>query len=856
MILDKYQNCFWASNKEVWGLPLKRIFMQRKSMFHIFSLRVFSMAILLFTLLIFVFTGCDSGSLSPERVVPDEYASGDNQVCMHGETLPQPFRVTVESAIQKGLLGGEGGRKGIGGVRVLFRVLNEDTGAVFTKTNQPKAEVITDAGGSASALLKLGNWCGDIWVEASLPDFPNVKPARLRAIGGVEKILSSKESVAGGTIDSFGVRLVNSDGSPAKGVEVFFRVEGSSKGASVKNTHILTDDEGKAVTSWKLGNETGINYASIEIRDTRPDITPRDRFDTRSLEFKVMGMNKWGLLVTLLGGLAVFIYGMTLMSSGIQLAADRKLKAILQFMTQNRVTALLAGTITTALVQSSSATTVMTVGFVNAGMLSSKQAIGVIYGANIGTTVTAQLIAFRLETLSLPAIAIGFIMMWIPKNAKVKAFGQAILGFGLLFLGLTIMSDVLKPLRYSTEFIQWFHKFDCSPDAQGVMPLVPTLMCILIGTIATCIIQSSSATVGLVQALCAQGLINFYTAVPLILGDNIGTTITANLAALNANRNAKRTALAHTFFNVIGTLIMFGLFFVPLWNHQPLFLGIVDWVTPGNVFSQHPENIVRHAANAHSLFNIINAFLFLPFVNLHAKLCMLIIPTTREDRETVLEYLEPKLLNSPLFALEQAVKEVTYMIRKGQNSINDACELFCTGKEPLIQRIQEREILIDRLQHDITEYLVELSRKELEPSQSKLIPALIHAVNDAERLGDHAEAFIELYHILKQNELTLTSSALNEIRELQHTLNEQMEFLFQTFEKHDIDSAQKSIFIGGKVQELVHHFTENHVHRLDTGECSVKAGVVFLDVLGHLERISDHIVNIAERAEIVLNVIR
>jgi len=567
-------------------------------------------------------------------------------------------------------------------------------------------------------------------------------------------------------------------------------------------------------------------------------------------------MNKWGLLLALMGGLAVFIYGMTQMSSGIQLAADRKLKAILQFMTQNRVAALLAGLITTSIVQSSSATTVMTVGFVNAGLISLKQAIGVIYGANIGTTVTAQLIAFRLETMALPAITVGFVMLFVPKNTKVRAFGQAILGFGLLFLGLNIMTDVLKPLKYSPEFIQWFHKFDCSPNANGVMPIGPTIMCILIGTITTCIIQSSSATVGLTQALCAQGLINFYTAVPIILGDNIGTTITANLAAISANRNAKRAAIAHTLFNVIGTLIMFGLFFLPWWNHQPLFLGFVDWVTPGNVFSEHPENIVRHAANAHSLFNIINAFLFLPFVNLHAKLCMLIIPATREDRETVLEYLEPKLLGSPLIALEQAVKEVTYMIRKGQNSLNDACDLFCDGKENLIERIQEREQLIDRLQHDITEYLIELSRKELEPAESKLIPALIHAVNDAERLGDHAESFIELYNIFKQNDLTLTPSAIHEIREIQRQLNVQLEYLYQTFEKHDVDASNKSIFTGGKIQELIYEFTDNHVHRLDKGECSVKAGVIFLDVLGHLERVSDHIVNIAERAEIILNVIR
>lgn len=821
------------------------------------SIRYHCFLVICILLSMVLFGGCDSGNLVPERIIADEYASGEHQTGLHGEILKKPFRVTVESAIQKGILGGKGERRGIGGVKVLFKVLNPDTGAVFVDTNTTTTEVISDKGGSAAATVKLGNWCGDIWIETSLPDYPDVKPFRLRAIGGVETILSTTETVAGGTVDSFGVRLVNSDGSPAKDVEVFFRAEGYSKGASIKNPYMLTDNEGKAITSWKLGSETGLNYASIEIRDTRPDVTVRDRFDTRSLEFKVMGMNKWGLLLTLAGGLALFIYGMMQMSSGIQSAADRKLKAILQFMTQNRVAALLAGTITTALVQSSSATTVMVVGFINAGLVSLRQAIGVIYGANIGTTVTAQLIAFHLETLALPAIAVGFIMIFIPKNVKIRAFGQFILGFGLLFLGLTIMTDVLKPLRYSQEFIQWFQKFDCSPNAQGVMPLIPTLMCILVGTIATCVIQSSSATIGLVQALCAQGLISFYTAVPLILGDNIGTTITANIAAIPANRNAKRAAIAHTLFNVIGTMYMFALFFVPLWNHQPLFLGFVDWVTPGNVFSEHPENIVRHAANAHSLFNIFNACLFLPFIGLHTKLCMLILPPTREDRESALQYLEPKLLSSPLFALEQAVKEVSYMLRKGQNSLNDACNLLCKGNgEGLAERIQERELLIDQLQREITEYLVELSRRELAPAEARLIPALIHAVNDSERLGDHAEAFIELHKLLQEGELTLTQSAINEIQELQDALNSQLEALFRTFEKHDLDSAKKAILMGRKIRELVNKFTENHVKRLETGECSVKAGVIFLDALGYLERISDRIVNIAERAEIVLDVIR
>lgn len=808
--------------------------------------------------LVLMLSGCDGGTPPPPDIlIPDEFASGDHQAALYGEELPQPFRVILEGPVEPGLLGGKGSRRGIARATVRYSVLNPDTGAVFTQSGGPEQDVLTDAGGAADATLRLGDWSGDIWVEASVPDHPEMKPVRLRAIAGVEPIGQNLESVAGGVIEPIGVRLLMPDGAPASGVEVYFRAEGVKDGASVKHERLLTDEEGKAVTAWKLGKRVKQYYASVEIRDTRENVCAKDRFDVRAIEIHAMAMNKLHLATVMLGGLAVFIFGMTIMSSGLQRMADRRLKQILNVMTYNRFVGVAAGALVAAVIQSSSATTVMLIGFVNAGMISLFQSIGVVFGANIGTTMTAQLIAFQVDALAYPAIAIGLLMAGVLRRPQLKALGEAILGFGLLFLGMNIMSDILKPLRDSPEFIGYFKMFDCTPKGSGhIMPPVPTLICIFIGTVLTCIIQSSSATVGLVLALCSQGLISFYTAVPLILGDNIGTTITANLAALNANRNAKRVALAHTFFNLFGAAYMYLLFYLPLWRGEPIFLGFVDWITPGEVFSVHPENLVRHAANAHTVFNLANVVFFLPFVGILAKICQFVIPMTEADRETVLQYLEPKLLQSPSVALSQAVREVVYMVRKGQNSVKESCELLIGGQDQLIKKILEREELIDRLQQEITEYLVALSRKNLEPSESALIPALIHAVNDAERLGDHAESFVELRRLLDNGGFAWSPDAAQDIAAIAACLNRQFESIYITLEGNDPKGVEKAMDNDRELATLVKQCTENHVRRLEAGDCNVQTGVIFLDALGHLERVGDHLVNIAERAGAILEVTR
>ncbi len=843
-------------NAAVW-MAVKRVIMLTGS--HEQSGRIgLRTGLIFFGCVVAALIGCDGGPPPiPDILLPDEYASGDHQTGVYGEPLKQPFRVVLEGPVEPGLLGGAGSRWGVSKTTVRFSVVNPATGAVFTQSGAPVQDVLTDAGGAADATLRLGDWSGDIWVEVSVPDHPRVKPVRLRGIAGVERIGDDLEAATGGVIDEIGVRLFNPDGSPVPGVEVYFRAEGGPDGGSVKHDRVITDADGRAVTPWKLGKSVKRHYASVEIRDTRENLSAKERFDVRAIEIHAMAMNKIYLITVMLGGLAVFIFGMTIMSSGLQRMADRRLKQILNVMTQNRFVGVAAGTLVAATLQSSSATTVMLIGFVNAGLINLFQSIGVVFGANIGTTMTAQLIAFQLDSLSYPAIAIGLVMAGTLRRPYLKALGEAILGFGLLFLGMSTMSDILKPVRYSPEFIEYFKMFDCTPKGSGhIMPPVPTLMCIVIGTVMTCIVQSSSATVGLVLALCSQGLISFYTAVPLILGDNIGTTITANLAALNANRNAKRVALAHTFFNLFGAAYMYLLFYVPIWKGEPVFLGFVDWITPGEVFSVAPENLVRHAANAHTIFNFANMVFFLPFVGLLARFCQIVIPMTEADRDTVLQYLEPKLLQSPSVALELAVREVVYMVRKGQNSVNESCELLCAGQDGLVKRILEREELIDRLQQEITEYLVALSRKNLEPSESALIPALIHAVNDAERLGDHAESLVELRRLLDKGSFTWSPDANRDIFAIRSCLNKQFEAIFITLEGNEPHGVEKAIEAGRELTNLVRQCTENHVKRLEAGACHVQAGVIFLDALGHLERVGDHLVNIAERAGAILEVTR
>lgn len=799
--------------------------------------------------------GCGSTSTeNPARISLDRHASGNHQMAMYGETFAKPLRAVVEGPVRPGLLGGKGSRGVSVGRIVRFEIENPESGATFEPDGTTEIEVETDSSGTAFAYARAGTSPGDTIIRAYLPDYPDAGIVEYRVITGLKRVGLDLEGGTGDSIGPFGLQLTNPDGSPAEGIEVNFRAVGTTEGAKVRDTRVFSDEEGKAATSWTLGDSIQQYFADVEVVDNRPGVSETDRFNVRTVVFEAMATNTGQMVVILFGGLAIFIFGMKLMSEGLQGMADRRLKSILQFMTRNRFMAVVAGTIMTAMVQSSSATTVMTVGFVNAGLMTLKQAIGVVFGANIGTTVTAQIIAFKLEELSYPSIAIGLLVMMFVRRQNWKFFGQVLLGFGLLFLGMQTMGGILKPLRYSPEFQAWFQLVDCTPLNGGGMPAGKALMCIAIGTITTVLVQSSSATVGLVLALSSQGLIGFYTAVPLILGDNIGTTITANLAAIGTSRNARRTALAHTLFNVFGAAYMYVLFFVPLWNGAPVFLGFIDWTTPGNVLHGENENLLRHVANAHTVFNLFNVVVFLGFTGTMAQVCNMLIPVLESERDSVLRYLEPKLLSAPAIALEQSVREVVFMVRKGQKSMNESCDLLCDNQESAIASILAREDVIDKLQHEITGYLVELSRTNLDPDESALIPALIHAVNDAERLGDHAEAQVELHRLLKEQNLKLSDEDRIGIREFQRHLNDEFEAIYATLEDGDTEGVINAHRLDERLNALMKRLTDEHVRRLDEGKCDVQTGVIYLDALAHLERVGNHLVNIAERSGRIVQV--
>lgn len=448
-------------------------------------------------------------------------------------------------------------------------------------------------------------------------------------------------------------------------------------------------------------------------------------------------MNILQLTITVLGGLAFFIYGMGLMSEGLTQIAGARMKAVLGYVTRNRVFAILAGAGVTALIQSSSATTVMTVGFVNAGLLSLQQAIGVVFGANIGTTVTGQLVSFNLDDLALPAVIFGVAGLMIARRQRLRGVWRTFLGFGLLFFGMSMMSHELKALAKLPEFVRFFSVFDCAPSAAGYLPFGNVLGAIAVGTLCTMVVQSSSATIGITIALAEAGLINIWTAVPIVLGDNIGTTITAALAAIGTNANAKRTALAHALFNVIGTILLVSTFPFVFANaagtRAPAFFHLVNACAEGNVFAG--ESLGRHVAMAHTLFNVTNVIVLAFFIPLLARICERLIGEGKAGR-TVL--LEPHLLVTPELALHAATLALGDMTRRAW-TVASAALATCLGKAAVdAESIENAENGVDAMQSEIRAYLIQISQRNLTDRQARMIPEIIHCVNDAERISDLA----------------------------------------------------------------------------------------------------------------------
>ena len=553
-------------------------------------------------------------------------------------------------------------------------------------------------------------------------------------------------------------------------------------------------------------------------------------------------MNILQLTTTVLGGLALFIYGMGLMSEGLTQIAGARMKAVLGYVTRNRVFAILAGAGVTALIQSSSATTVMTVGFVNAGLLSLQQAIGVVFGANIGTTMTGQLVSFNLADIALPAVVVGVAGTMAARRLRTRAFWRAVLGFGLLFFGMNMMSHELKSLAKLPEFVRVFSVFDCAPSAAGYLPLGSVLGAIAVGTLCTMVVQSSSATIGITIALAEAGLINIWTAVPIVLGDNIGTTVTAALAAIGTNANAKRTALAHALFNVIGTVLLVSTFPLVFANgageRAPAFFHLVNASAEGDVFAG--ANLGRHVAMAHTLFNVTNVVVLAFFIPLLARICERLIGEGKSGR-TVL--LEPHLLASPELALHAATLALGDMTRRAW-TVASAALATCLGKAAVdADSIENAENGVDAMQADIRAYLIQISQRSLTDRQACMIPEVIHCVNDAERISDLA---LRVYRKTNRMRGTLpadvradVAAVIGQVRLFAHATVEAI--------KTGRPIAEDPVALENAIHTAVRKATRAfsaHLH--DSGE-RTEGDLAVLAVFSCLRDISRHLGNIATR---------
>ena len=763
---------------------------------------------------------------------------GANQLARPGEACSQELILEVLGPLRHGALGGSARRLPVSGVRLTLASRKPTDGLVAHPS-----EVVTDPAGQVRARVTPGPRPGDQYLLVTCPDTPDPPFLTVHFVSGVQVSGADQETIAGDELpEPIRVHVFDKNGEAQAGVPVHFSLSPSRDKAKLVDTRAVTDANGVAMTQLRTdSHRTGDYHVVAEIVD------PERGLSFRSFYIRALAVNRLGLIIGILGGLGIFIFGMKLMSDGLQQIAGDRLKAVLQFFTRNRVTAMFAGLVVTALIQSSSACTVMVVGFVNAGLLSLTQSIGIIFGAAIGTTVTGQMVSFKLDGLALPCIVIGVAIVLVAKKSYGIGLGNTILGFGLLFFGMKMMSSDLKTLSVFPSFVRFFHTFDCQPAlAGGAMPIGATLGAVAVGTAMTMIVQSSSATIGLAIALAGSGLINFYTAVPLILGDNIGTTITAILASIGTNRNARRAALANTLFKVLGVIIMLGVFYVRV-DGTPVFLLVVNKITAGNVFAEQPENIGRHVAAAHTLFNILNVILFLPFVGAIGTICRFFIPMEK-DGDTPILLLEPHLLNQPSLAIQQTMTALRAMSKEACRLSDHAVEAFVERDLSEREKLSEAEDRIDQYQHDIMQYLVKLNRKQLSERHAAAIPVIMHCVNDVERVGDRAINILELAEDGEKLDQSFSVEAKDEIREISHRIQAQGDYLTDCFETGSVDAMNRALKVTGEIKELVKRAERYHEKRLRSDECSVKKGIIFVDVLSNMGRIADHLGNLAERS--------
>ena len=534
--------------------------------------------------------------------------------------------------------------------------------------------------------------------------------------------------------------------------------------------------------------------------------------------------NIWLGMLMLMGGLGLFIYGMTYMGEGLQLAAGDRMRRLLETFTKNRFRGVAAGTAVTALIQSSAATTVMLVGFVNAGLMTLTQSLGVILGADIGTTVTAQIVAFNVVLyLSFPCIAGGFLLFMLGARRVVKYSGQVILGFGILFLGMELMKGAMETLKDYSSFQDWITSYGSH-----------WLVGLALGVVITSIVQSSSATTSVLVAMGATGVLGdgaapLEIAIPIILGCNIGTCITAWLASLGASLPAKRVAYAHYLFKIIGVLA-----FLPFLAWYP---GLVRWVTEAT--GGGADNFGRQIAWAHTLFNVIIVALWLPFLGPFKRLIMALKRGGEDMPERDPLYLDPRIFKSPSVALEMARKEITRMARITLDMLKESVGHMDKIDRAVKRGIMEEEGIVDNLAHSITEYLSKLSQETLTLEQSEQLVGMMHAVNDIERVGDHAENIMYLAENKTEHGQKFTQPSREELDQISGAVFEMYGGMIDAFSAQDAEASRRFKVLERDIDDMASLFRRNHLARLNRGECDSQIGVIFLDTLSNLERVGD-----------------
>lgn len=523
------------------------------------------------------------------------------------------------------------------------------------------------------------------------------------------------------------------------------------------------------------------------------------------------------ILLGLFSGLALFLFGMEFMGDGLENAAGSRLKSFFDKAITNPLKGALVGTIVTAIIQSSSATTVMVVGFVNAGLMSLYQAVGVIMGANIGTTITGQLITFKIDDYIPLFIIIGAALILFMKQEKRKEIGKIIFGFGLLFMGLSAMKDAMSPIA-ETTFFQ-----DLILTLEGNM-----FLGILVGAAMTAVVQSSSASTAILLSLAATGAINLQVAIPILFGNNIGTCVTALLSSLNANKVAKKAAFIHLSFNVIGTLI-----FLPLIN----ILSQVVVYMGGDIDKQ--------IANAHTIFNVVNAIILLPFSGVFVKLANLALKD-KEGEQPTINRLDRRFLETPAIAFEQAFQESLTMYDLAKENLTLATNALIDGKATDFKKVYENESEINRLERDLSTFLVSISSHDITEVDTNRITSMIKIVSDIERIGDHSKNIAELAEEVSTSKLKFTNDALEELKLMYNYTLESINSSYASYKNNNREKANDTVIFEENIDRLEELLRDKHIQRLSQNKCNAHSGAVFLDAISNFERIGDHSINIAE----------